>query len=485
VRRRVLTIIIVLLTVAGLWGGTTYWFGVKAEQQYGVMLQQASQIQVLKFVNESYSRGFSDSKARTVVEIQLPLGTAAENRPLQAILVHNITHGPFPLGKSADTKGPFRPVMALIETSIIFSPEAQSRLAELWTQIPEIASMRDSTVIYLDGSGEERLFIPAFQRTFGNQEKVAVDWKGLSFQADFTADLRAFKGSVGVPGVAVSGKDFDVRIENLRSAFNTHESLSGLWLGEASFALAGLDFTSKLEPKSQSMFLRGFNVNTSSKASGDVINSSVAVRTEQLKLDEVQTGPGVLEMEFRNLDATSLARLQQAIREEHARPRQQSAEAGKAMAFVRYMEILSGLLKKSPEIEVTKLDVKTALGDFTGKAKIAFDGTKLESSPNLLTLALALSAQAECAAGEDLLRSMATAIMKDQIIGEFQEPDGTAPSDTEVDEIASARVDEQLEELMAQGILVRENGNYKASASYQAGQMVLNGRPLSLQNLLQ
>jgi hypothetical protein len=45
-------------------------------------------------------------------------------------------------------------------------------------------------------------------------------------------------------------------------------------------------------------------------------------------------------------------------------------------------------------------------------------------------------------------------------------------------------MDEQLNALVAQNILVKGNDNYHASASYKAGAIVLNGRPLSLQNLM-
>jgi uncharacterized protein YdgA (DUF945 family) len=482
VRKLLSAIILVLFLVVGLWGGATYWFGIKTEQQYKVLLQQASQLEYLKFVNESYSRGFFEAKARTIVELQLPAGTAVENQPIQVTLAQDISHGPFPFGKPADEKGKFRPVMAIIETRIMFSPETQDRLAEFLTQVPEIASMRDYTTIYLDGSGEERLLIPAFQRTFGKEDKINVDWKGLSFQVSFRGDLKGFNGFLSAPGSAFSAKDFDFKIEGVQSAFKTHEGLSGLWLGEASFNLSRLAFTAKQEPKPQAMLIRGFSASTSSTASGDIVNSLIAIRAEELELAERHYGPGVFEMEFRNLDAASLTKLQQAVREQQTQPRQKSAEAE---MLARYTEILSGLLKKSPEIEVKQLDVKTTLGNFTGKARIAFDGTQSDSPLNLLTLAGALTAQVEFVVGERVLRDVVKEMMSAQIIADFQEMEGTAPSDTEINEIASARVDEQLETLMAQGILVEENGNYKSSASYQAGQIILNGRPLSLQDLLQ
>ncbi len=155
------------------------------------------------------------------------------------------------------------------------------------------------------------------------------------------------------------------------------------------------------------------------------------------------------------------------------------------MMLGRYLEVLPELLKKSPEIEITKLEVKTSEGDFTGKAKVSFDGAKSDASQNILAMANAITANAELKAGEGLVRRVAVSMMRDKIAAEQKEQGGEAPSDKEIDAITSGMIDEQLSALVAQNVLVKEAGNYMASASYKAGQMVLNGRPLSLQNLLQ
>jgi uncharacterized protein YdgA (DUF945 family) len=484
VKKTFFIVVALLLLFLGLWGVTTCWFGVKSEDQYRALLQRASELQHFKFVNESYSRGFFTSTARTVIEFQSPASVAAENQSMQLILTHDISHGPFPFAKSPAREWQFKPVMAIIETGIVLSPETKRQLAGIYAQIPEIASIRDYTVIALDGNGEENLLIPAFQHTFGDEDKVAVDWKGLSLRVNFTANLQGYSGTLNVPGLEAVGKDLDLRINDVKSAFNSHEGLSGFSLGEASFDLAHLELVDKKETPPQAFLLRSFNVNTSTKATGDNINILVALRIDQIKLDETRQGSGVFEMEFRNLDAASLSKLEQTVRSQQTHPPQQSPEAVQMMMLARYMEILPGLLKKSPEIEISRLDLKTTEGDFTGKAKIAFDGTKPAATENLLMLANAITAQAEFKVGEHLLRRAATEAMKDEIITEWKEQRGTTPSDEEISATASDRIDEQLNALRAQSIIVRENGNYRANARYEAGQIVLNGRPLSLQDFM-
>ena len=279
-------------------------------------------------------------------------------------------------------------------------------------------------------------------------------------------------------------KEGDLRIQEVKSAFDYQEGISGLSLGDASFNVAGMEFVDKQGDAPHAFVIRAFNINTSNKASGENLNCVVGIRTEQVKVGEAQYGPGIFELELRNLDAASIARLQQAIRELQTQQPQPSVEQMQTMMLAKYGEILPGLLKKSPELEITQLQVKTSQGDFTGKAKIAFDGTKADSMQNLLALATALTAQAEFKVAEGLLHSVAATIMKESIVEESKGEQGGTPSDQEVKKLATARLDEQLNALVAQNILVKGNDNYQASASYKAGAIVLNGRPLSLQNLL-
>ncbi len=485
-KKSISILILLVLLVLGLWGGTTYWFGVKTEERYRELLEEGSQGQYVKLRNESYNRGFMESQARTIVDFRPPSDVAAANPPIRLILAHDISHGPFPLRKSPDGRWHIKPVMAIWQTTIMLSPETRDRLAGFFAQIPEMPPVQDHTVIDLDGSGEEHLVIPAFQHVLGGEDKAAVDWKGLSLQGRFSADLKALSGALSAPGLEVVAKDLALRISDLKSAFRSQEGISGLSLGDVSFDLAALEFAGKDQANEpQALLIRSLALNTSSKASGDNIDSRLTVRADRVDVGETSYGPGVLAMELRNLDASSVVRLQEAARESQSQPPEQTAEATQLLMLARMGEILPALLKKSPELEITQLDVKTTDGDFSGQARIAFDGKKGGPTLNLVTLFNALEAQAEFKVGDRLLRRVASGILKERTIAESREQQRAVPGTKELDAIAAAAVDEQLKTLMAQNILVRENGNYRAAAGYKAGQIVLNGRPLSLGDLLQ
>jgi uncharacterized protein YdgA (DUF945 family) len=483
VKRFFSIVALLLVLVLGLRVAAGYWFGLKTEERYHAFLSEASQWQYLKLVNESYNRGLFESNARTLVEIEHPDGPAGGSQPIRFTLTQAITHGPFS-ASTPEGKWTFKPFMAFIETRLVLGPETQSRIAEVYSQIPELATARAYTVVHLDGGGEEHATIPPFQHTLDQEDKVTLTWKGLSLKVDFSADLKRFSGVLTAPGLGVAAKAVHLKVEEVTSSFDSQEGIGGLTLGEGSFGLGVLDLAAKPESGAPALLVRAFKARTSSKAVGDEINIQVVLNADQIKVNEDQCGPGTFEMEFRNLDATSLARLQQILKEQQKPRGGRSPEASHLAMIAALGDILPGLLGKSPELEISRLDFKTSLGDFSGKAKIAFDAKQQGPAQNLLALASAVAAHAEFTVGDRLLHHMVFSIMKEKSMEQKKESQGTPVGEQEGDVIASSEVGQQLKALTAQGILVKDNGTYRAGLTYKAGQLVLNGRPRSLQDLL-
>lgn len=483
-KKAVLIVFLLLAAVSGLWAGTAWWLGLKTEQIYHEMLEQASQVQYMKFKGESYSRGLFHSIARSEVELELPSDPSGLNRPIRLVLVQDIKHGPLPIGKSAQGGFELSPLLATIETRVELSQKDQSLLKELYSQVPELESMRSYTKISFNGGGEETFSIPSFNRIFGNDEKTAVDWKGLLFKLDFSPDFKRLTGSLSAPGLSVKARDLNLKINQIKSAFSFHDGTSGLTLGDSSFELSGLEFLGKKETGPYSLFIQGFSANGSNRESAGNIDCSFAVRAEKLKLDKALYGPGTFRLDIRNIDAASLLKLQKTIRELQTHAAQKSQQEMQTAMLSSYGEILPSLLSKSPEIEISQLEVKSPAGDLTAGAKVAYDADKSTAAINPLMLASAINAEGKVRISHELLNQVALNWMKDKIISERKERNEAPPSDQEIASMASERLDEQIKPLIAQNIIIEENGTYAASASYKAGEVVINGRPLPLNGLL-
>lgn len=484
-------VIVLLFVAAASLAATSFWLGIQAQQQYQDILERTSRLGYVHLANEGYDRGFLRSKARTAVKLRNFDGAMhadAHKKPEEQVeftLVHDIRHGPLPLGDSFDGEIQLKPVLAIIETRVELSPEMQDNLKESLDELPEIALVKSHTVISLTGDGEMRFIIPAFHRDLGKENKVNVNWKGLIGNMAFTADFKKFTGSLKAPGLEALGDDRQLEMSGWATTFDTHEGIEGLFLGDASFLLAQLKFIEKKAGEERRFSMIGLQVETSSHASTDTINYAMTVRIDRVLTDDMQYGPGVCKVELRKFDAASLARLQQAVQDLQAQLPQRSAEGINQMIFANYAEILPGLMKKSPEIEIAELSLKTSDGDFRGQAKIVFDGTNTAAMINPLFLLSAVTAHAEFSVADRLLQRIQEPAQREEIIAAVEQGKIEPLSDEEIRALTASKGRERLQDLVNQNILLYEDGHYKASADYQQGRIILNGRQLGLQDLLQ
>jgi len=306
--------ILLFLLVAASFAGATYWFGVEAEQQYRETLEQASQSIYIHAANESYDRGFLRSKAHTAVKIRdLSRGSEQQEEFLGFTLIHDIRHGPLPVGGLPDGKMQLKPVLAIIDTRIELDPDTQGRLKKTFDVLPEIASMENCTTLSIGGNGETRLVIPPLRQTLGKDKKVSLDWKGLTASMTFTADFKGYTGTLSAPGLEIVGDDGILEIQGLASTFDTHEGVSGLFLGDASVDLAHFQIQQKENGEKKRFSMDGLKMTTISQALTDTVNYSMAFRIDQAITDDTSYGPGTCELEIRKLDTASLAELQQVF----------------------------------------------------------------------------------------------------------------------------------------------------------------------------
>lgn len=483
--KKIFTVVIGLVLVGAIaLGGTSYYFGIQAEQEYRALLQQGSQSGVIKLTNESYQRGVFSSTARTAGEIRDPASTdKSAGEPVRFTLEHDIQHGPLTLGATPTGTRSASLVLGTIDTRLVLSPEIKTQIQAILGKPLETALLENHTTLFLGGNGESHFVIPAFHQTVGTDDKVVVNWDGLNLQMAYTANFKGFTGTMKAPSLEVVRKDGDFKMKNLESSFDMQEGLAGVPLGKGTFQLAHVEFTGKGDSAGQNFSLKSLKMESSSQAAGDDINHVTAVRVDQVAAGADQYGPGVFELALRKLDAASMAKLQQVARQMQNQSAAPVGSDDNSPMLGQLMDIFDGLLKKSPEIEITQLNVKTSKGDLQGKAKVVFDGTKGASVNNPLTLLNAVSAQAEISVGERLAQEIAAPFNTIAPIDEqsdAEKPDGNQATPGEADSSKDL-----LEDLVAQNLIVHQDGKYTASASYQQGNVILNGRPIPLQNLLQ
>jgi uncharacterized protein YdgA (DUF945 family) len=241
-----------------------------------------------------------------------------------------------------------------------------------------------------------------------------------------------------------------------------------------------MDVVDKEKGPEKKYFFEGFNMTASSDpGAGDTVDCRLGMKLEKAGVENVPYGPADFRLDLRKLDAASLMKIQQVGKETMEQQAKGADEIFNAMAVTRVVSILTTMLKKSPEIEISQLSFVTGEGNFAGKMKIVFDGNATYSLDHPLTLLSALSAQAEATAKDQLIEKILTEVYMKDLSSEDDETDKTA-----LQKQAADMVQETLKNLMKEKIILKVNEEYKSSAKYEKGQLTLNDLKIPLQDFL-
>ena len=108
-KKIVLILVIVLIGIAG-WAGATYLIGGQVENRYQESIAQLEERGPFRLTSENYQRGFLSSRARTLMEFNMPVPAEeegeVETKTLRLTFEHNLLHGPLPVGASRRASPP-------------------------------------------------------------------------------------------------------------------------------------------------------------------------------------------------------------------------------------------------------------------------------------------------------------------------------------------------------------------------------------------
>ncbi len=489
-KKLVFILVVPAFLAATSWAVATYVLGSQAKQQYQALIEQVSETQGVKLVKSDYERGYVSSTAHTTFEIQIPddKKTGTERKPLQLTLEHTIKHGPLPFDRDSDGKLNWKPVLAVIKTRIPSNPDMQGSLKNAVKEIPELGMIEEKAVVYLEGDGKARIDIPPFQRSLPQEKDTVIHWKGLTGEMTFSAGFGELKGTLKAPGLKIEDDAAGFEVTGVEASFDIRKDAAGLNVGDAAFGIAAIQFEDRRkEPTPESFSLSGCRVKSSSSASGDHLNSTFTLELDRIAAGGSHYGPGNLDMEFRRIDIPSLLKFQQAMEEMDTVHSPQSKENMKKAVMAKLAVLLPGFVKTSPEVEIRQINIKTDIGNFQGRAKLGINApANAGGLNNFLVILTALSFDAEAVATEELLTSMARSVIKENLLkagGTGESQRGMDSTNAEV--LAASIVSERLDSLVESSILIREKDCLKVSASYKTGEVILNGRSVSLLNFLQ
>jgi uncharacterized protein YdgA (DUF945 family) len=456
-----LVLILLLVGIAGL-GAVSVWGSLRAKQEYRSLILAIAESPDTRVLEASYERGWLQSKSRASVEIRGPLGESfqkwlvglgrEEVRGRVGVRMRQtIEHGYMPMVEwlTGGLKG--TPIVGRVETHFELDKETQSEIAAVLGRVPPVSV---STVIRASGVGESSVIVPAqhLESKLGRDEGGGwiADWKGLRGNLVYTTDFDRFAASFHSAGVEGSRAGSLFALRDLKWSADLTRDESGLLVGGVKAGIGSFRLASG-EEGAPGLELDDWAMSQSNLVEAGSFGSALEIRVQAIRLGDQAFGPGKAELELRNLDARSLARLQGRGAGGLAPP--DSQDLTHASVGAAAMGLLPDLVSRSPQLEIRTLRLATPSGEVEAKLRIDLDGSRPDFLSNLFTLLLVLEIHAELECPAEILDGL------------YQDRQ------------------EELLELRREGWVMLDGERYRSRLSFERGELLVNGLPKALGGL--
>ena len=451
--RRTSLFLLLLVAVAGVFGGLPFWFGMQAETAYSDVLQRVANTKdgEVTVSQSEYVRGwFSSNADMTLTSSSFPVSITVSSK---------IHHGPFPRIEELE----FEPMMALVKSQIAVS---------LMKDLPPINAQ---TTIALDGASHTQLTLAAHKTPWGD-----LQWKDINGEITISADRKQSKTDLQVPEISLSspfgGKQV---ISNLRLSGSEQEHASGTSLIDSILSV------DKVGALGEKPLLEGLRVTLKNDVGGGLLTIHLSADLRTVSDGDTSHGPGQMALQLRKLDLTALNAYQTQMRDLR---KQKNPEQAAMASMGKVMELVTNLSKKAPELELTKFNFKSGGGEISGKAKFVLDGSTLNLGENPMLFVVALQGDAEFKVPAGAVKLRAEKAIRSRL--EMYKQTGTLKPD-ESAKLTSERIAAIVEQALpaetkktAESMrLVPDGEGYKFTLVLKQGQLTINGLPVDTPRL--
>lgn len=468
-------VLVVLLAVLGL----PYWFGIRTEKIYNDIVTGYSASDNVSIVEKSYERGWLSSRAKTVFAIK---NGGAELIRFEE--TDTIFHGPFPTPALLSGKAGLSPVMAVIDSQLVAIPAGESEYSEIIKMLPPANFL---TRISLDGGGVTDITMAGIETAAGEQGGQ-LKWEGLTGDVTFSPEFKNVESSLKSAGLKVKVKDTILTVTDVaglsRLKYVGPENKYPVGDIDVTVGKVALQTKKDMGEDYENFTVTGIKLTGTSTENQGNFNSKYGLGFGELLVGTGKYGPGVFKLAIKNIDIVSWMKIQEMLKKNQNAPQ---TEEARQQFMAELMKIVPGLIKKSPEIELTQLSLKTSNGNLDGQLKITVDGSKLDNpelAANPLFLLAAIKAKAKVTVAKTLLESILTDYKKKEITDDFKKADDEIPPDPEILGMAKEEATDEIKGLKDQSIIKESGDNYELNVGYELGQILLNGQPLDMGSIL-
>lgn len=395
-KTKVLTGVLILLTLAmAAPFGAAYWYGREAEGAFHAMASDLGQRAGARVTVPRYERSWLRSTAATEFVLQ---GT-----PAILTATHVIHHGPLALDRWLEGEVDLALFRARVHSELTGLKMPAQNVNLAFAKPPLVAD----TVVGADGTIESRLRLASSRELIPGQG--TVEWAPGSGTLVAAADLKRYQLDAAFPSLRVSGEAptrVPLEIKDVRVHMQMAEGAQGYSFGTTRLELAGLRIGDQAR-------VGALSLKATTRPVGPHLELVADYRIGEVQAGGQKVGPGQVTFEVRKLDLASLARFSDEVKDIYGRelPEQQAS----LMVVGKSLALLTALAEKAPELEVTRLSLKTGNGELTGKASFVLDGSRSDVRTNPMRLLTALRGEAEVIVPATLLRPFVAPLVEQDL----------------------------------------------------------------------
>lgn len=456
-------LLLLVVAVAAAPFGFSFW----ADSRLNLLLSDFNQGGVVDFTVIKKNKGWFSSNV--IIEAELAPAMAQKLKKVKAgnpnlntpkvILKSTIYHGPFPF-----MSGQFslKPVIGIIDTKFIKDLDSEEPLVNIEYDMKTELNLAGSSDIFLD--------IPEWSGPLGDKD-ATVEWKGLVGVIKLAKGLKHANMDIKAPLLKISSGDGSLVVESLELKSSSKLGIAGLSLGTADFSIASIEFND--QKKGSALSISNTVIKADTTESGGNINSKIDFNMAKLKIAGDEYGPAVFSMAFRNLEASSLARINEKIKEiqGQAIPKDQAS----MMMGMVLMSELTNLLKQGPEIEIAQLSLASTFGRMSGHALVSIDASRPELLSSPMLIKDAIMGELDFEVPEELLVAFSMGTLRKEL-----KDVSIQYTDEQLRTMARSRVSKRMAALLAANIFIKVGNMYKISASFEKGVPTVNGKILAI-----
>lgn len=438
--------------------------GWQMEARYQELVERAQQAG-LRVTANSYQRGWFTAVAETELEPALPQqATDLAAIDLRFKIRSRIDHGPLVAAGLG---------LGEIDSEILVDDEQL---------FPKEYPASIETLVALDGGGRIQLELPPLTLE-PQSDRPAAEFSGLSAQLDFDRQFQANQLQAQMAGLMLSeGGNTVLEVGPVEMDSRSWGGPAGLTLGGGSFTVERLLFNNPAQDVT--VVLSGLSAEIESSGQDQQIGGSASYRLQMAEIGGETYGPGVIRFEFSNFSAPVLAQMQQEFEQ---MSQQELSEQQQGMVVMSILlSSVPKLLENDPGLALRQLRLVTPDGVIEGHLALQSRGLKWEEIGSPGKLLGKLAADMSLRMPQRLLRLALEQRVLNQIVQQYQQRQSLGeevemPNAAQLQSMVENQIEQQLSQLLGQGILERDGDRLATVAVLADGLLTVNGKTVPLQ----